>query len=153
MTGEEIVEVYADGAVRETPWFERYGDVDAAVAVLRLGGGALAILSGTRHDPLGYDVRLEVFGTADSIAVGVDARARSARSSRARRSTRSAGYRNFLERFAPAYRAELAAFVDAVRDRRPEPVRARGSARRAPRRPCRRPLARRAASGRDRGGG
>src|SRR6266542_6512892 len=74
VTGREIVEVYADGAVREARWFDRYGDVDAAVAVLRLDGGALAVLTGTRHDPLGYDVRLEVFGTRDTIAVGLDAR-------------------------------------------------------------------------------
>ena len=50
VTGEEIVEVYADGAVRETAWFGDHDDVDVAVAVLRLSGGALAILSGTRHD-------------------------------------------------------------------------------------------------------
>src|SRR5205814_6473231 len=74
VTGEDIVEVYADGAVRATPWFERHGDVDTAVAALRLSGGALGILSGTRHDALGYDVRLEVFGAADSIVVGADAR-------------------------------------------------------------------------------
>src|SRR3954454_19414697 len=74
VTGEEVVEVYADGAVRETPWFARHGDVDTAVAALRLSGGALGILSGTRHDPLGDDVRLEVFGSSDSIAVGVGPR-------------------------------------------------------------------------------
>ena len=36
VTGEEVAEVYADGAVRETPWFERHDDVDAAAAILRL---------------------------------------------------------------------------------------------------------------------
>jgi myo-inositol 2-dehydrogenase / D-chiro-inositol 1-dehydrogenase len=116
VTGREIVDVYADGAVLESPLFERYGDVDAAVAVLRLEGGPLAILSGTRHDPLGYDVRLEVFGTADSIAVGVDGRSpiRSVEPGAAQPS--AAGYRNFMERFEPAYRSELAAFVATVRD-------------------------------------
>jgi myo-inositol 2-dehydrogenase/D-chiro-inositol 1-dehydrogenase len=116
VTGEEIVEVYADGAVRETPWFAQHGDVDTAVAVVRLSGGALGILSGTRHDPLGYDVRLEVFGSADSIAVGVDARSplRSVEPGADRAA--HAGYANFLERFEPAYRAELAAFVDTVRE-------------------------------------
>ncbi|MBA2462126.1 MAG: Gfo/Idh/MocA family oxidoreductase [Actinobacteria bacterium] len=116
VSGQEIVEVYADGAVRETPWFERHGDVDTAVAAFRLGGGALGILSGTRHDALGYDVRLEVFGTADSIAVGIDSRSpiRSVEPGAPR--SREVGYRNFLERFEPAYRAELAAFVDAVRN-------------------------------------
>jgi myo-inositol 2-dehydrogenase / D-chiro-inositol 1-dehydrogenase len=115
VTGEDVVEVYADGAVRETEWFEQHGDVDTAVAVLRLSGGALAILSGTRRDPLGYDVRLEIFGTADSVAVGVDARTplRSVEPGTAPPS--AAGYRDFIDRFGQAYRNELAAFVAAVR--------------------------------------
>jgi myo-inositol 2-dehydrogenase/D-chiro-inositol 1-dehydrogenase len=121
VTGEEIVEVYADGAVRESPWFERSGDVDAAVAALRMSGGALGILSGTRHDPLGYDVRLEVFGTADSIAVGVDARSPLRSVEPGVAYAEGARYQNFLERFAPAYRTELAAFVDAVGARADSP--------------------------------
>jgi myo-inositol 2-dehydrogenase/D-chiro-inositol 1-dehydrogenase len=115
VTGEEIVEVYADGAVRESPWLERYGDVDTSVAVLRLSGGAVGILSGTRHDPLGYDVRLELYGSADSIVAGLDDRSpvRSVEPGAAQPAR--AGYASFIERFARAYRAELAAFVDAVR--------------------------------------
>jgi myo-inositol 2-dehydrogenase/D-chiro-inositol 1-dehydrogenase len=115
VTGQEIVEVYADGSVRETPWFGDHGDVDAAVAVLRLSGGALGILSGTRHDPLGYDVRLEVFGVSDSISVGVDQRSPIRSVEPGAAVPGGARYGNFLERFEPAYRAELAAFVDAVR--------------------------------------
>jgi myo-inositol 2-dehydrogenase/D-chiro-inositol 1-dehydrogenase len=116
VTGEEIVEVYAAGAVRETPWFAKHGDVDTAVAVLRLSGGALGILSGTRHDPLGYDVRLELFGTGDSVAVGLDSRSPLRSVEPGVPSADVSGYRNFLERFEPAYRAELAAFVDTVRN-------------------------------------
>jgi myo-inositol 2-dehydrogenase/D-chiro-inositol 1-dehydrogenase len=116
VTGQEIAEVYADGAVRETEWFERHGDVDTSAAVLRLSGGTLAILSGTRHDPLGYDVRLEVFGTRDSIVVGVDERSplRSVEPGAPRPA--APGYRDFVDRFEAAYRGELAAFVAAVRD-------------------------------------
>ncbi|HEY7538060.1 MAG TPA: Gfo/Idh/MocA family oxidoreductase [Gaiellaceae bacterium] len=114
VTGEEIDEVYADGAVRETPWFARHGDVDTAVAALRLGDGTLGIISGTRHDPRGYDVRLEVFGTADSVAVGVDEHS-ALRSVEPGGPPAGAGYANFLDRFEPAYRAELATFVDTVR--------------------------------------
>ena len=121
VTGEEVVEVYADGAVRETEWFERHDDVDAAVAVLRLSGGGLAVLTGTRHDPLGYDVRLEVFGTRDSIVAGADERSplRSVEPAAAR--PRVPGYANFMERFEPAYRAELATFVATVRDESDSP--------------------------------
>jgi len=114
VTGEDVIEVYADGAVRETGWFERHDDVDTAVAVLRLSSGPLAILSGTRRDPLGYDVRLEVFGTADSIAVGVDERTPLRSVEPGRTPPGPAGYRDFIDRFAPAYRHELAAFIAAV---------------------------------------
>ncbi len=114
VTGEEIVEVYADGAVREAAWFARHNDVDSAVAVLRLSSGALGIVSGARHDPLGYDVRLELFGSAESIVVGVDSRS-PIRSVEPGAAQPGVGYRNFLERFELAYRAELAVFVDTVR--------------------------------------
>lgn len=112
--GEEVTEVYAVGAALEAPWLAEQGDVDVAATVLRLESGALALLSGTRHDPLGYDVRLEVFGTRDSIVAGLDARSplHSVEPSAARGAD---GYRDFWDRFEPAYRRELAAFVDTVR--------------------------------------
>jgi myo-inositol 2-dehydrogenase/D-chiro-inositol 1-dehydrogenase len=115
VTGQEVVDVYADGAVQESTWFADHGDVDVAVAVLRLSGGTLAILSGARHDPLGYDVRLEAFGTRDSIAVGLDPRSplRSVEPGVARPA--ETGYRDFIDRFEPAYRNELVTFVATVR--------------------------------------
>jgi myo-inositol 2-dehydrogenase / D-chiro-inositol 1-dehydrogenase len=119
VTGQEVTEVYADGAVRENAWFERHGDVDAAVAILRLGGGTLAILTGTRTDPLGYDVRLEVFGSKDSIVVGLDERSPFRSIEAGAASPAGPGYRDFLDRFEAAYRSELAAFVAAVRDEGP----------------------------------
>jgi myo-inositol 2-dehydrogenase/D-chiro-inositol 1-dehydrogenase len=121
VTGQEVVEVYADGGTVATPWFEEYGDFDTAVAVLRLSGGAFGILSGTRHDPLGYDVRLEVFGTNDSIGVGLDRRTPIHSVEPGERPTGERSYSSFIERFASAYRAELEAFVAAVRDGQPSP--------------------------------
>jgi len=108
VSGEAITEVYADGAGLDAPWVEELDDVDVAAAVLQLSGGGLVILSGTRRNPLGYDVRLEVFGTKDSLAVGLDDRT-------PLRGQASPAYRDFWDRFEPAYRAELTAFVEAVR--------------------------------------
>ena len=115
VTGEQIVEVYAVGVVRETPWFGDHGDVDIAAAVLRLAGGALAILSGARHDALGYDVRLEVFGTKDSIVVGSDERTPLRSVETGASGLAASPYTSFLDRFEPAYRRELAVFVERVR--------------------------------------
>jgi len=114
VTGLEIEQVYADGSVRAATWFARHGDVDTAAAVLRLTGGVLAVLTGTRHDPLGYDVRLELFGTGDSLAVGLDRRT-PLRSVERDVPCAGSGYRNFIERFEAAYRAELETFVETVR--------------------------------------
>ena len=74
VTGQEIAEVYADGGVLGFPMYEKYGDIDTGVAVVKLEGGAMGILSSTRHDPLGYDIRMELFGSRDSVAVGLDTR-------------------------------------------------------------------------------
>jgi myo-inositol 2-dehydrogenase / D-chiro-inositol 1-dehydrogenase len=121
VTGREVEEVYADGSVIAFPLFDEFGDVDTAVATLRLSDGALAILSSTRHDPLGYDIRMELFGSADSISVGLDRRTplRSVESTMS--DSPDSPYRNFRERFAPAYRAEMDAFIDVAAGRRESP--------------------------------
>jgi myo-inositol 2-dehydrogenase/D-chiro-inositol 1-dehydrogenase len=120
VSGEEITQVYADGAGLDAPWIGELDDVDVAAAILRLSGGGLVIISGTRRDPLGYDVRLEVFGTGDSIVAGQDARS-PIRSVEADAKPPGATYRDFWDRFEPAYRSELAAFVETARTGAPSP--------------------------------
>ena len=70
MTGCEVEEVYAAGGVRGFPVF-KYDDVDTAVLALRLLDGPFTAMTVSRHDPLGYDVRAEIFVSQDSIAVGL----------------------------------------------------------------------------------
>jgi myo-inositol 2-dehydrogenase/D-chiro-inositol 1-dehydrogenase len=121
VTGQEVVEVYADGGVLADEVFSKYDDVDTAAAVLRFSGGTLGILSGTRHNPIGYDVRMEIFGSGDSFAIGWDGRTplRSVEEGGPERP--SDPYTFFLDRFADAYRSELHTFVDVVRGREPNP--------------------------------
>ena len=121
VTGQEVVEVYADGAVLDDQAFARYGDVDTAVAVLRLEDGTLAILSGARRDPLGYDVRMELLGDGDSIAVGLDQRTPLRSVEPDAPATGGAGYSDFVQRFEPAYRAELATFAEVAQGRAESP--------------------------------
>jgi myo-inositol 2-dehydrogenase / D-chiro-inositol 1-dehydrogenase len=119
VTGQETVEVYADGAVVAFPQFERYGDVDTAVATLRLSGGSFGILSVTRHDPLGYDIRMELLGSGDSVTVGWDARMPLRSVEPGAVPAPADAYASFHERFADAYRAEMSAFVEVAAGRRP----------------------------------
>ena len=116
VTGEDVTEVYAAGGVlTDNEAFSEAGDVDTAVVVLRLSGGALAIISGLRHDPRGYDVRLELFGSGDAVVAGMDRRAPIRRIDAEANAGGEPEYRDFLDRFESAYRDELGAFLSVVR--------------------------------------
>ncbi len=64
VTGSEVVEVYARGAVRVDPAFADAGDVDTAVVVLEHANGCLTTIDNSRQAVYGYDQRVEVFGSA-----------------------------------------------------------------------------------------
>ena len=111
--GQEVSEVYADGVAHD-PVFSRHGDVDAAAALLRFRGGTLGVVTTSRLDPLGHDVRLELFGTADSVAVGLGERTPLRSLEPGTPAPAGPAWRDFLDRFGPAYVAELDAFLRAA---------------------------------------
>jgi myo-inositol 2-dehydrogenase / D-chiro-inositol 1-dehydrogenase len=115
LTGSEVEEVYATGSVRNFDFFAEHGDVDTSAALIRMEDGVVAVLTGGRHDPLGYDVRTEVFGSRDSVAVGVDRRTPLRSVEPAIPSLEKAAYPNFQDRFLDAYRAEMEHFLSLVR--------------------------------------
>jgi myo-inositol 2-dehydrogenase/D-chiro-inositol 1-dehydrogenase len=115
LTGQEFVEVYADGGVLGFEVFAKYDDVDTAVATLRLSGGTLAILSVTRHDPLGYDIRTELFGSGDSVSVGVGPRTPLRSVEPGVPAPEGPAWSAFQDRFTDAYREELRAFLRVAR--------------------------------------
>lgn len=121
VTGQEVVGVYADGSVIEFPIFAAYDDIDTGAALLRLEGGALGILSVTRHNPLGYDIRMELHGSGDSVVVGWDERTPIRSLEPGMRAGGSPGYSGFQERFQTAYRLELAAFLEFANSARESP--------------------------------
>jgi myo-inositol 2-dehydrogenase/D-chiro-inositol 1-dehydrogenase len=119
--GQRVTEVWATGAVLVSGMFATYGDIDTSAAVLRFSEGTLGILSGARHDPLGYDIRTEFFGSRDSIAVGWDARTPLHSMEPGMPDAPPDAYAFFVERFDAAYRAELDAFLRLARDGGPSP--------------------------------
>lgn len=119
--GQDVTEVYTDGAVLVDPMFARHGDVDTTAGTLRFADGTLGVMTGGRHNPLGYDIRLELFGSRDSVAVGWDARTPMHSLEPGMPPAPANAYAFFLDRFADAYRAELHAFVDVVAGRATNP--------------------------------
>jgi myo-inositol 2-dehydrogenase / D-chiro-inositol 1-dehydrogenase len=116
VTGRQVVEVVATGANKGEDYFAACDDVDTCAALLTLDDGTLAIISETRYNGAGYDVRFEALGAKDSLAAGfgagtpltpVDAGAVPVELG-------AVPCQGFLERFGPAYEAELATFLRVI---------------------------------------
>lgn len=113
LLGEDPVEVTAAGSVLVDKAIGKAGDVDTASATLRTASGKIAVITNSRRATYGYDQRIEVHGSKGMLSAG-NLTATTVVSANA------AGYRSdplldfFMERYAGAYRAELAAFVKAL---------------------------------------
>jgi myo-inositol 2-dehydrogenase/D-chiro-inositol 1-dehydrogenase len=121
VTGQEVVEVYATGSDRGDPIFAESGDASSAATVLTLSDGALAVVSNTRYNARGYDVRMELHGSADSIAVGMDDKLPLRSVEPGVTFPGGVPYQFFMDRLADAFRAELAAFTQVVAGKQATP--------------------------------
>ncbi|MEP7332748.1 MAG: Gfo/Idh/MocA family oxidoreductase [Terracoccus sp.] len=114
VTGHEVTSVYATGANKGAPFFSEAGDVDTAAAVLTLDDGTLATVTATRYNGAGHDVRLEVMGSEATLGVGFDDSLAVTSAEPGAGYPTGARHRSFMERFLPAYQAELKAFAEVV---------------------------------------
>jgi myo-inositol 2-dehydrogenase/D-chiro-inositol 1-dehydrogenase len=121
VSGHEAVDVYASGSDAGPGMFREAGDIDTGAAVLTLDDGTLATATVTRLNGAGYDVRMELAGELDQIVVGLDDRTPIASTEPTGPPAADRPWTGFLERFGPAYRAELSAFVEVVRGERSNP--------------------------------
>ncbi|MFD3935968.1 Gfo/Idh/MocA family oxidoreductase [Streptomyces sp. NPDC058611] len=121
VTGREVSEVYAAGSDAGPARFRETGDIDTAAAVLTLDDGTLVTATGTRCNGAGYDVRMELAGERDQVSVGLDDRTPIASTEPHGPPAAGKPWTGFLERFAPAYEEELAAFVRLIRGEGPNP--------------------------------
>lgn len=121
LAADEVVLVHALGAALVDPEIAGAGDVDTAVVALRFAGGALGCIDNSRRAAYGYDQRAEVLGSIGALVAGNTSPTTTERWDAAGR-TADRPHFFFLERYAAAYRAEMHAFVDCVRERRTPPV-------------------------------
>ena len=133
MTGSEITSVYATGTVRNHPDYAAADDFDVVTATLTTERGVPILVSGTRHDPVGHDIRMEAFGSRDSMSAGLVTRTplHAAESgAEAELLGEFIGdvpkgiiepFGGFMDRFRPAFTAETSAYVDFVRGERDNP--------------------------------
>ncbi len=113
ISGKQVKEVYAKGAVMVDPEIGKAGDIDTASIILTFEDDTMAIIDNCRKAVYGYDQRLEVFGSkgmaqADNnfpnhhtlyTASGVSS---------------DLPLHFFLERYDASYNQEMREFVDAL---------------------------------------
>lgn len=118
LTGEEIVEVSADGSRRNDPRPADPRGIETAVVSMRLAGGGLAVLEASWLHPYGYDIRAELLAENAHLTMGLSERTPAEHLDWAGVEGAPA-WTGYLERFEPAYREELISFLAACRGERP----------------------------------
>lgn len=121
VTGREVVTVCAIGSNKGERYFTEAGDVDSGAALLTLDDGTAALVSSTRYNGGGHDVRMEVMGSKGTMSVGLDDSLAMISAEPDVTFPPGPVHRSFMDRFRPAYRAELTAFAAVARGDRPSP--------------------------------
>ena len=115
---EQITSVYATGSCLISDQIGAAGDVDSLMITLTTASGRMAQIVACRRGPMGYDQRLEALCSHEVLTVGNQPQSTLIVTDAS--GSRSAPPQNyFIERFAQAYRDEMAAFVALIRDGTP----------------------------------
>lgn len=119
--GSEVVEVFAKGHNLIDPAIGKAGDIDTGILLLTFENNATAIIQNSRKAVYGYDQRLEIFGSKGMM-----------RCENPLKTTNhfydgSGGHSDrhldfFIDRYEKAYRLEMEAFINALRNKTPMPV-------------------------------
>ena len=121
LLGEEPVEVFAMGECLVDRKIGAAGDIDSAMVLLRTGSDRMCHINNSRRAAYGYDQRIEVFG-ARGMLRAENLGETTVEHFGARGTVADRPLDFFLERYADAYRAEMAAFVRALTQSTPMPV-------------------------------
>ncbi len=121
LIGDEVVEVYATGGVRVDTRIGEVGDIDTAVITLRFQNGVIGTIDNSREAVYGYDQRVEVFGSKGMVAAANPPTNTVTFSGHDGIRAASPPY-FFIERYKPAYLAELQTFFACIQEDTTPPV-------------------------------
>ena len=114
LLGEPVVEVFAWASCLVDPEIGLAGDFDTAKILLRTRTGKICLISNTRRSGYGYDQRIEAFG-ATGLARADNVMQSTVSTWHAPGAASDAFQNFFLDRYAEAYRREMAHFSQVVR--------------------------------------
>ena len=115
LIGDEVTEVYATGGVRVDPSIGEAGDIDTAVITLKFRNGVIGTIDNSREAVYGYDQRVEVFGSKGMVTAANPLTDTVTFSDSAGTRAAAPPY-FFIERYKPAFLAELQAFLTCIRE-------------------------------------
>jgi myo-inositol 2-dehydrogenase/D-chiro-inositol 1-dehydrogenase len=114
LMGEDPEEVFSSASCLIDPAIAGTGDVDTAKTILRSAAGRLCVISNSRRSAYGYDQRIEAYGALGSLRAGNVME--STVTQWGERGCASDALQNFfLDRYAEAYRREMAHFAAILR--------------------------------------
>lgn len=120
LTNSEVTTVFALSAVREHMDYRDFDDADVSAILATTANGIHVSIQGARHDALGHDVRLEVFGSQDSAAAGLNERT-PLRTMDGTMALPGNAYNSFIDRFRDAFMHETRSFVGFAQGNEPNP--------------------------------
>ncbi len=116
----EVDEVSSWASVLSDERFAEADDFDTAFTMLRFRSGALGVIETARRSAWGYDIRTEVAGAVGKVVI--EDRQKTAATFSRDFGFEGDHYESFPDRFETAFRRELEAFFEAIRDgRQPTP--------------------------------
>ncbi|KAB1641654.1 Gfo/Idh/MocA family protein [Gulosibacter chungangensis] len=110
----EITKVYAFGQ-RLDPDLAELGDYSGALVTLETATGASVVIQNSRHNPSGFDQRVEAFGAAGTLALTNPTPTLVRSSGPDHSGAGDAFIRPYAERYAASYRAEIEHLVAVTR--------------------------------------
>jgi len=116
LSGQEVTEVSVEAGRRDGIRPSDPREIESAIVSMRLSAGTLAVLEASWLHPAGYDIRIELVAEGAATTGGLSPRTPARHSDWSEPVDPWTGY---LERFEPAYRAELVAFLACCRGIRP----------------------------------
>ena len=121
LSGSEVTEVHAYGAVLVDEGIGEAGDIDTAIVTMKLENGCMAVIDNSRQALYGYDQRAEVFGSLGMVEALNDQPSTAVISTA--EGTKSECIKSaLLDRYLQAYVDEAKAFIEAVAEDKEIPV-------------------------------
>lgn len=116
LMGKEVSKVSATGSALVYSGLKEFKDVDTSSTTAFLGDSAMAMTEWSRYAAYGYEIGLEIIGTAGKIQFSKD---NSKSSSQLLIQTASEDGNTVIKEFGEAYKLEIDAFVKSILDGKP----------------------------------